>query len=249
MKTMIILWKKYMRKMSGEEMIGMLIQPVLWVLIFSRGMTGMMSGGMQNREYLTFLLPGIMALTALGGAIGGGFTWLGERTAGLIREYWVAPVSRAGLLLGNSAANITKVLIQTAVITGVGIIAGAALSTSVLGILGVIALTILFGLGFSSIALALASKTKNEGGYHAMMMMLNLPLLFLSNALYALDSMPGWMRVVSKINPTSYFIDGARQLMIGDAGDFPLWLCFIVVGGFGFAFLGLAVGAFKKSNR
>ena len=97
-------------------------------------------------------------------------------------------------------------------------------------------------------ALSMASSTASEGGYHAMMMLLNLPLLFLSNALYALDSLPRWMQVAAKVNPTSYLVDGIRQLMMGATGDFPLWLCFTVVSGFGVLLLLLSVGAFKKSQ-
>ena len=249
MKTAWIIWKKYMKKMGPEEMIGMLIQPVLWVLIFSKGMASMMGGSMGGGEYLSFMLPGIMALTALGGAIGGGFTWLSERTTGLVREYWVAPVSRVGILLGNSFSGVSKSLLQTLAIVAVGLLAGAAFSTSVPGVLGTIALVAGFGLGFGGIGLALASSTDSEGGYHAMIMVLNLPLLVLSNALYALDTLPKWMQVAAKINPTSYLVDGVRQMMMDSAGDFPLWLCFTVVASFGFLFTLVAVWAFKKSQK
>jgi len=249
MKTAWIIWKKYMRKMGTEELIGMLIQPVLWVFLFSRGMAGMLGGSMSSGEYVSFMLPGIMALTALGGAIGGGYTWLSERNMGLVREYWVAPVSRSGILLGNSFANITKSLLQTAAIVLVGLLAGAVFSFNLAGVIGSIVLVVGYGLGFSSIALAIASSTDNEGGYHSMMMLLNLPLLFLSNALYSLESLPPWMLIAAKLNPTSYLVDGIRQLMMKDSGDFPLWLCFTVVYGFGFLFLVMSVGAFRKAQR
>ena len=248
MRTAWVIWKKYIRKTGAEETVGMLIQPILWVLIFSKGMAGMLSGGAGNGEYLSFMLPGIMALTALGGAIGGGFTWLSERTAGLVREYWVAPVSRIGILLGNSGASVTKALLQTVAIVIVGLLAGAVFDTSLLGALGSVALVAAFGLGFGGMALAMASSTDSEGGYHAMMMLLNLPLLFLSNALYALESLPKWMQVAAKVNPTSYLVDGIRQLLMGTPGDFPLWLCFTVVAGFGALFLLLSVGAFRRSQ-
>jgi ABC-2 type transport system permease protein len=249
MKTTWIIWKKYMRKMGAEEIIGMLIQPVLWVLIFSKGMAGMMGGKMSAVEYLSFMLPGIMALTAIGGAIGAGFTWLSERNTGIVREYWVAPVSRIGILLGNCASSISKALLQTVAIVAVGLLAGAALSTSLLAVLGSVVLVAAFGLGFGGIALAFASSTESEGGYHAMMMLLNLPLLFLSNALYALESLPKWMQVAAKINPTSYLVDGIRQLLMDAPGDFNLWLCFTVVLGFGILFLLIAVAVFKKSQQ
>lgn len=249
MNTTWIIWKKYMRKMGAEEIVGMLIQPVLWVLIFSKGMASMIGDGMDGRLYLSFMLPGIMALTALGGAIGGGYTWLNERLTGLVREYWVAPVSRFGILMGNNAANATKSLLQTSVIVIVGLLAGAAFSTSVWGVLGTVALVAGFGLGFGGIALSVASSTDNSGAYHSMLMLLNLPLLFLSNALYALETLPRWMQAAAKINPTSYLVDGVRQMMMSAPADFPLWLCFTVVVGFGLLSMFLSVGVFKKSQR
>jgi len=249
MKATWIIWKKYMRKMGVEEIVGMLIQPILWVLIFSKGMAGMISGGMDGRFYLSFMLPGIMALTALGGSVGGGYTWLNERVNGLVREYWVAPVSRFGILMGNNAANVTKSLLQTLAIVLVGLLAGAVFSTSVWGVIGTISLVAGFGLGFGGIALSVASSTDNAGAYHSMLMLLNLPLLFLSNALYALETLPKWMQVAAKINPTSYLVDGVRQLMMNATGDFPLWLCFAVVVGFGVLSMFLSVGAFKKSYQ
>ncbi len=235
--------------MGAEEIVGMLIQPVLWVLIFSKGMADMMGSGAGTGAYLSFMLPGIMALTALGGAIGGGFTWLSERKSGLVREYWVAPVPRIGILLGNSFANVSKSLFQTVAIVVVGLLAGAVFSTSLLGVVGSIVLVSGFGLGFGGIALSIASSTDNEGGYHAIVMLLNLPLLFLSNALYALETLPRWMQVSARINPTSYLVDGIRQLMMNAGGDFPLWLCFVVVLGFGFLFLLPWVGVYKKSQQ
>ena len=95
----------------------------------------------------------------------------------------------------------------------------------------------------------MASSTDNAGAYHSMIMILNLPLLFLSNALYSLDALPPWMQVAARINPTSYLVDGVRQMMMGAPGDFPLWLNFTVVVGFGLVFVALSVGAFKKSQQ
>jgi len=250
MRAALVLWKKYLIKMNGEEIIGMLIQPILWILLFSKGMSGMMGTSTSSGAvYLSFMLPGIMALTILGGAIGGGFTWLNERNTGLVKEYWVAPVSRIGILAGNTLSNITKSFIQTVIIVFIGILAGAIINISFFGIVGSILLILGFGFGFSGISLALASSTTNEGGFHALIMLFNLPLLFLSNALYSLKNLPGWMQGAAKINPVSYIVDGLRQLLLNQKGDFPLWLCFTVVSGFGVIFIALSVLVFNKSQK
>jgi ABC-2 type transport system permease protein len=112
-----------------------------------------------------------------------------------------------------------------------------------------------FGLGFSGIALSMASQTDNPGAYHAMIMVLNLPLLFLSSALYPLATMPTWMRIGSLLNPATYTIDGLRQMMFRDpstlaGGDpLPLWLCWGAVLGFAALGMWLAYAAFRKSIK
>ncbi len=56
-----------------------------------------------------------------------------------------------------------------------------------------------------------------------LLFVLNLPLLFLSNALYPLESMPTWMRIAAYLNPTTYVVDGLRQSLFG-MGELPMLL-------------------------
>ena len=86
-------------------------------------------------------------------------------------------------------------------------------------------------------------------------MVFNLPMLFLSNALYPLESMPIWMRIGSLINPTTYTIDGVRQMMfqnpaaLASGALLPLWLCWGVVAAFAALGMWRAYSAFSKSVR
>jgi ABC-2 type transport system permease protein len=88
-----------------------------------------------------------------------------------------------------------------------------------------------------------------------MIMVFNLPMLFLSNALYPLATMPTWMKIGALINPTTYTIDGMRQMMFADpvalaGGDpLPLWLCWLVVTAFAALGMWLATAAFVKSVK
>jgi len=43
---------------------------------------------------------------------------------------------------------------------------------------------------------------------------LTMPLFFASNAIYPTSLMPGWLRVVSHLNPLTYQIDGLRALLL-----------------------------------
>jgi len=259
MAATFTLWNKHMRKFlaNPEEMFGLMIQPILWVVLFGVGMKSMMSENMpgSGASYVTFMLPGIVALSALGGAIGGGSEWLTERLRGIVKEYLVAPIPRISILMGNALSTMTKSMFQAVVILIVGVLMGARLTANPLGWLGGLVLVAGFGLGFSGLALSMASQTDSPGAYHAMIMVFNLPLLFLSNALYPLATMPAWMRIGSLINPTTYTIDGVRQMMFRDTttlagGDpLPLWLCWVVVLAFAGLGMWMAHSAFRESIR
>ncbi|MBD0327098.1 MAG: ABC transporter permease, partial [Pyrinomonadaceae bacterium] len=60
--------------------------------------------------------------------------------------------------------------------------------------------------------------------------LLMLPLFFASNALYPIALMPGWLRVISRVNPLSYSVDALRALMLKDgASSFGLGVDFCVL--------------------
>ena len=126
MSAAITLWSKHMRKSitSPDEAIGMLLQPILWVVLFGVGMGSLLGVASPGGEefYITFMLPGIIALTALGGAIGGGTEWLNERLQGIVKEYLAAPIPRMSILLGNAFSSMTKSLLQAVIIMIFGVI-------------------------------------------------------------------------------------------------------------------------------
>jgi ABC-2 type transport system permease protein len=259
MNATILLWQKQMKKalVHPEEIVGMLIQPILWVILFGVGMRSMMGSTTPNNgnDYMTFIVPGIVALTAVSAAIAGGSTWLTERLIGIVKEYLVAPIPRLSILMGNATSIVTKVLIQSIVILIVGLLMGARLSDNPLGWLGGLLLIAGYGIGFSGFALAVASSTDSSEGYHMMIFLLQLPLLFLSNSLYPLETLPAWMRIGAYANPTTYVVTGLRQITLGPAptmgsiANIPLWLCFVVSGAFAAFGMNMALRAFRKAIK
>ncbi len=259
MNASIILWQKQMKKslIHTEEIVGMLIQPILWVVLFGVGMRSLMAETIPNggADYMTFIVPGIVALTAVGGAIGGGSSWLNERLTGIVKEYLVAPIPRLSILMGNALSITTKVLLQSMIILIVGVLLGAQLGTNPLGWLGGFLLVAGYGIGFAGIALAVASKTDSFEGYHMMIFMLQLPLLFWSNSLYPLTTLPTWMRLGALINPTTYVVTGLRQITMaptpdmGNLDTIPLWISFLLVAVFAVLGMGLALRAFKSAIK
>ncbi|MGQ9480115.1 MAG: ABC transporter permease [Chloroflexus sp.] len=250
MYATFVIWTRHMRKFvqQTEELFGLALQSVLWVVLFGVGMRGMI-GAVGGNDYMSFILPGIIALSALGGAVGGGMVLLDERLRGIVKEYLAAPIPRLSILLGSAASTATKALFQAVLMLVVGLLMGARLSVNPIGWLGALALLGVFAMGFSGLALGVAAISRSIAGYHGMIFLFNLPLLFASTALYPLDVLPGWMRVVVLINPATYFIDAVRALAFGTAATLPLWLSALILVGFAAVSMMFALTLFQRSLR
>jgi len=243
MTATLALWQKHMTKfwMHGEEALGTLLSPVLWVLLFGAGMGAVMAEGMAGIEdYTEFVAPGIISLTALTGAVVGGATLLDERLRGIMKEYLVAPIPRISIIMGNMLSSVTKATLQSVVILVVAALAGAGLTQNPLEVVLALVLMATYSLGFVGLATAWAVRASSTGGYHALIFLFNLPLLFASNALYPLDLLPRWLETLARLNPTTYVIDTLRHVLYGaDPVIAPALSVAVVVG---FAAFGTAVG-------
>lgn len=219
-----VIFRKHMRKFAGNSMEigGTLGFPLLFVGIFALGMQNVVdTGTLRGANYLAFITPGIIALTALSGAVNSGMTLLEEKITGILKEYFVAPIPRLSILLASSGSGLVKTLIQSLIILGVATLFGARMNTSAVGLVGAFVFLLLYVMGFVGFSNGIAARSASVGGYHMMLFVLNLPLLFLSNALYPLDAMPTWMRVLAYLNPTTYAVDGMRQMLFG-LGAIPI---------------------------
>jgi ABC-2 type transport system permease protein len=256
MAATITLWRKHMLKFfrSREAAFGMLMQPILWVVLFGVGMQSMFRSGdigfTQSGGYIAFMMPGIIVLSALAGAVAGGAILLDERLRGIIKEYLAAPIPRASILMGSAASTVTKGLFQALVITLIGIVLGAVVVLNPLNWLAALVMITLYSLGIAGLALAVAARVRSSLGYHGLIA-LDLPLVFASSAFYPLAQMPDWMRWIALFNPTTYVIEATRWLLYGITMPQPLTgaLSLGVLLVFALLGMGLAARAFQREVR
>ena len=221
-----VIFKKHMYKFrtNSMEIGGTLGWPLLWIGTFGIGMQQVvnveMLGGTTS-SYLAFITPGIIALTALSGAVNSGMTLLEEKIMGTLKEYFVAPIPRMSIMLASTGSGLVKTLIQSVIILFIAVLFGARLNLHPAGLLGGLTFLLLYVMAFVGFANGVAARSKSIGGYHMLLFVLNLPLLFLSNALYPLETLPGWIRVLAYLNPTTYVVDGLRHSLFSN-GTLPV---------------------------
>jgi ABC-2 type transport system permease protein len=81
--------------------------------------------------------------------------------------------------------------------------------------IGIVLFIVLFALGLLFLASTIAMKLETHEGLQGIITLLSLPLFFASNALYPLDSLPLAIKMISYVNPLSYFINGLRYFSLG----------------------------------
>ena len=246
------LWLKHMYKFihSRMEIIGTLFTPLLWMLIFGLCMDTVVRD-LQSLNitigYEAYITPGVMLLTGLTAAILGGTTLLNERLNGTIKEYLVAPVPRISILLGTMASGLTKALGQSLIVLALGLLIDPAITFNALGFLVGLVMVLLYSLGFVGLSTAIASKARSMESYHTLIIIFNLPVLFLSNALYPLEKMPLLLRLVTFLNPTTYAVDAIRHLFYGTRLEIGLAIDATVLVLFAFLSISLGYRVFKRS--
>lgn len=201
------------------------VQPALWLLVFGQVFGRLRGIPTGELSYLEFMAPGILAQSILFMSIFTGLSVIWERDLGILHKLMVSPTPRAALVLGKGIAAGIRSLSQMLVVYPLAIVLGVRLNWDPLHLLGV-GLAVALGAGlFSALSLIVACLVKTHERFMGIGQLLTMPLFFASNAIYPIELMPDWLRILAIINPLSYLVDAFRDLMlITPGGANPLWL-------------------------
>ncbi|WP_242529249.1 ABC transporter permease [Methylacidimicrobium sp. B4] len=205
-----------LRKLRHDpiELFTRVVQPLLWLLIFGKVMDRIRAIPTGGLPYLDFLAPGILAQSALFISIFYGISAIWERDSGVLTRYLVSPAPRWTLVLGKALGGGVRSLSQAVVIFGLSAALGVQIRWEPGAMLALLAFTLLGSALFSTLSLIVACLVKTRERLIGIGQLLTMPLFFASNAIYPIHLMPGWLRLVSRINPLTYLVDALRTLML-----------------------------------
>lgn len=221
-----------------------LIQPVIWLFLFGAlfHKVVQLPGFGASGTYLDYLVPGVVVMSALSSNMWAGMGTLEEIERGTLNRFLTTPVSRAALINGNVGQQAVSTLVQSVIIVLLGRLGGAHYPGGYVGLLVLVAASILLGTVFGALSNALGMLVRQRESIIGVNTFLLLPLTFLSSAFMAPALMPAWMRRVAELNPVNWALVSGRSAM----STSPDWG---VVLGRGGALLALAVLAVWLSTR
>jgi len=195
-------------------------------------------------QYFSFLAVGMLSFVVVFTAMFSGMSIVWDRRLGFLNKALSTPVPRGAIVMAKVMNSVIRSLIQAAIVVVLAWLLGIQFSASfsILSLLVAFAALFLMCLGLSSLFLAIAIRSTKWETQMAVVNLLNLPLLFTSNALFPTTLMPSWLKTISEFNPITYGTDAARQMIINSTvtlygiGPGHLLFDFAYLGGFAIIF-------------
>jgi ABC-2 type transport system permease protein len=205
------------------ELYTRAVQPALWLLIYGETFTHIHAiPTPKGIPYLAYLAPGILAQSALFIAVFYGIQIIWERDAGVLTKLMVTPTPRSALITGKAFAAGVRSLVQGVVVVVIAALLGVAFAANPLKLIGAAIIVVLGSAFFSCLSMSIAGVALARDRLMGIAQAITMPLFFSSSALYPTKVMPGWLQVISRVNPLSYEVEALRGLLIGTATNMLL---------------------------
>lgn len=144
-------------------------------------------------DYFSFLAAGMLSFIVLFTSMNSGMMIVWDRRLGFLNKLLTTPpVSRGSIIMGKVLSAVIRSLVQATIVLVIALLLGMQFrpDISALDIAGTYVALFLMSLGLSSLFIMLALRSTSWESQMAIMNLLNLPLLFASNAFYPVKLMP-----------------------------------------------------------
>jgi ABC-2 type transport system permease protein len=240
--TVVWIDLSFLRRNLGKTMALTLIAPVLYLLAFGYGLGRGTS--IDGTSYLEFVVPGIIALTAMTTSF---------NTSGMklhvdrlfykcFDETLLSPVSAFSIIVGKTLIGVVRGLLSSAALLAIALVFSPLPKMNWLFALSL--LLTCFTFSFLGVIIALLAKTHQD--MTLFMSLVILPMSFLSGTFFSLNQVPEALSIILSLSPLTHACQCLRAAALGQA--FP-WLSFLVLIGFGSAFFALCFTALKKAVK
>jgi len=266
LRAIKIVWRREIIRFRSDRlrMVTTLVQPLLFLFVLGSGLQQLSAASTHGVNLKTFIYPGILCISVMFTAMFSAASIVWDREFGFLREMLVAPVSRAAIVGGKCLGGATIATFQGIVMLALAGLAGVPYNPVLFGIL--IGELLLLSFTITAFGVMMAARITQFQAFMALTQMLVMPLFFLSGALYPLSGLPGWLSVLTRIDPLTYVVGPMRHAVFSHlsinplylahlspaitwAGwPVPIWLSLALVAVMGLAMLGVAIAEFSKTE-
>ena len=191
-----------------EVLVGVLVAPVMFVLLFAYVFGGSIdTGGVSYRE---FLIGGIFAQTVVFGATFTGAGLAQDVQKGIIDRFRSLPMARSAVLVGRTSSDVIYNVLTVAIMSLTGLAVGWRIRSSMLDALGGFLLLLVFAYAFSWVMAYIGLLVPKPEVVNNASFVVIFPVTFIANTFVPSENLPGMLRTFAEWNPVSAVTQAAR---------------------------------------
>lgn len=187
------------------------IQPIIFLLLFNYVFGGAVRGT-GSEKYINFLLPGILAQTALFGAIQTGVGLAEDLSKGVVDRLRSLPIARYAVLTGRTVADAVRNVFVIILMSVVGSILGFRYHHGFGNFILAILLVLFFAYSFSWVSAIIGLLLKDSETVQVAGFLWVFPMVFASSVFVPVETMPSWLQVFARNQPVTQVVNAVRHL-------------------------------------
>ena len=238
-----VLWVdlRFLRRHWLRTLATSLVNPVLYLVAFGYGLGGGIS--FDGYSYLAFVMPGIIALTAMSSSYGGaGLKLHVDRLFyRCFDEYLLSPISLFSLAVGKTLIGVVRGLISTIALLAVAVVISPTMIVSPLFMLVLVSSCFVFS--FLGVLIGMWAKSHQDMTTFSTLVI--LPMTFLSGTFFSLSMLPDAVKAVLYLLPLTHSSECLRAAALGQT--FP-WTSFFGLQIFGLIFFVGCMWLLKRAS-
>ena len=196
-----------------EQLTFSVIMGIFFLLLFNYVFGGIISAG-TGIDYIQFLVPGVLVITAVNGAQQTGTGLALDLSTGVVDRFRALPMSQIAVIAGRTVADTIRNSVGVLLVVIVGYVMGFRFE-SITGAIGSILLVVGLGYGFSWVGAAIGARIRDAETVGMLSMFWLFPLMLASSAFVPTAGMHEFVRVFAEYQPVSVVSDAARALSSG----------------------------------
>jgi ABC-2 type transport system permease protein len=198
----------------------------------------------QNEKWLMSLSELLSVITILSMVLPPA-VMVREKERGTIEQLLVSPMSGFEIIFPKILAMTLVILIGTA--AGVFLVIKPIFHIPIRGSLFLFfVITALYVFTSSGIAIFISTIAKNLSQVMMLVILIMLPLLFLSGSWTPPEAMPGWLKTMTNFSPLYYFIKSSYGIFLKGVRSSVLWLEILKMTVLGLVVSGIGMWRFRK---
>lgn len=223
-QSLTLAWRTIVQvRHNPWELSDFSIQPIMFVLLFTFVFGGAIDPAGDWQGYLRGMLPGMLVMNMLFVTLYVAQGLNTDLTKGVFDRLRSLPIARWAPLAGRIGADQVKQIWSIVLVLVIGLILGFRTGNGVTGLLGAVALLLVFALAFSWISVLIGLVAKDPERVQIFGFTALFPVTFVSNIFVPTETMPGWLQAFVNVNPVSQLADAVRSLMLGDKLNGTQW--------------------------